>query len=479
MGTRLTALDLAFLALETQNSPVNVAGLGVFHIPKGYKGNFVRKLLARLRDQTAGPPFDRKLSSTSPVVLPEWIKDENFDLEYHVRHSALPKPGTWNDLVALASRLHSRVMDRERPLWEFHIIEGLSGGRFAIYMKMHHAAIDGMGGIEILENCYSEDENAPLYAPWRGLEKKRKKKRVSYGLIERAFKTTKQLVDQAALSADLGRLLMGHGMKTVGLKPDNSPVPFTAPKSILNVPISGARRFAVGSLSLGRIRALGKAAGTTVNDVILATCAGALRAYLVERDALPEESLLANVPVSIRQINRSGNQITYIGARLCTDQRDPLKRLKGIGLSTRQAKQEVDDVSPAAAITFAVLAQGLVAVLNRFRISNLLPPPANVTISNVPGPRKPLYFGGALMAANYPLSVLVDGQALNITVISYCDAVDFGLMACRDAMPDLNHMADLILESFEELEQAVARSARARPPARKKKTLRQARSGKG
>jgi diacylglycerol O-acyltransferase len=367
-------------------------------------------------------------------------------------------------------------MDRERPLWEFHVIEGLRRRRFALYMKFHHAAIDGVGGVQILESCFKEDPKAAIIAPWFGFEKKRRKPAAT-GLVRLLAKTARGVFDNAKLSADVGRLLLGHGMKTVGLKPDDSPVPFTAPRSIFNVPISGARRFATASLSLSEVKKLGKQAGATVNDILLATCSGALRRYLQENKALPEETLLANVPVSIRHINRPGNQITYVGARLCTDVRDPLKRLKGIGSSTIHAKQEVADVSPAAAISFAVMAQGLVAVLNRFHISDLLPPPANVTISNVPGPRQPLYFGGARMLVNYPLSVLVDGQALNITVISYCDSIDFGLMADRDAVPDVDRLGMMVGESFAELKNAIEKASKASGgKSLRKKTLKQARA---
>ncbi len=476
MGTRLSALDLAFLALETQKSPVNIGGLGVFQLPKGKPASFVREVRDALMEQTAGPPFDQKLSG-GVVSLPEWIKDPDFDLSYHVRHSALPKPGSMEDLLELVSRLHSRVMDRERPLWECHLIEGLRRRRFAIYVKFHHAAIDGVGGIQILESCFSEDPEAPMRAPWAGVAR-HDRRGSSKSLIERLGGLSQELMDTARLGADVGRMLLGHGLKTAGLKPSQSPGLFTAPRSPFNVPITGARRFATASLPLSEIKQLGAAAGATVNDVLLAICAGALRNYLKAHKALPDKTLLANVPVSIRQINRPGNQITYVGARLCTDVAEPLKRLHGIGASTKEAKREVLEVSPAAAITFAVMAQGLVAVLNRFRLTDLLPPPANVVISNVPGPRKPLYFGGARLLVNYPLSVLVDGQALNITVISYCDSIDFGLMACRNAVPDLDRLAGMITEAYTELKRAIA----AAPPRAKKKlrrkTLRQARGSR-
>lgn len=463
MGTRLKALDLAFLALETRKTPVNVAGLVVFEIPKDYRGNFVRDLLGKLETCQPGPPFNQKLSTGGPVALREWITDTHFDFDYHVRHSALPKPGSMDDLFALASRLHSRVMDRERPLWEFHLIEGLKGRRFAMYMKMHHAAIDGMGGIAILESCFSEDPQAPVRAPWQGSPPKARAANPG-GLLSFLDSAAKQVLNQAQLGVELGRMVVGHSMKPLGLKPDDSPIPFSAPNSCFNVPISGARRFHAETLSLVELKALGKQAGATVNDMVLAICAGALRAYLLEKDALPERTLVATVPVSVRQINRTGNQITYVTAKLGTDLADPMARLRAIGASTVQAKQEVASVSPAAATSFAVMAQGLVAVLNRFHLTDLLPPPANVTISNIPGPRKALYFGGARMLADYPLSVLVDGQALNITVISYADAIDFGLMACRDTVPDVDHLGELMRAAIAELKAAIEKPQPIRKP---------------
>ncbi|MEM9531078.1 MAG: wax ester/triacylglycerol synthase family O-acyltransferase, partial [Pseudomonadota bacterium] len=474
MGHRLTALDLAFLGLETQKTPVNVASLFIMHVPDKYQGNFIRDLLEQLSEVEPGPPFNLKLSGSSVVNMPRWVEDEHFDLDYHVRHSALPQPGTQKDLMDLVSRLHSRVMDRERPLWEFHLIEGLQDNRVAVYMKMHHAAIDGMGGIALLEACFSTDPDSPIRAPWAGIDGDRSRSRQPFQLLGIPSKLLRSVQSQARMGVDLGRLLVGHGLKAVGVKPDDSPAPFTAPKSRFNVPISGARKFSATKLPLKELKRLARLTGATVNDIVLAVCSGALRKYLKHHRSLPRRSLVASVPVSIRQINRRGNQITYVSARLATHRRTPLGRLEDISTSTRAAKQEVASVMPSASINFAVMAQGLVAVMNRMGATDLLPPPANVVISNVPGPRKPLYFGGARLEGNYPLSVLVDGQALNITVLSYVDSVDFGLMACREAVPDVDFLAELIEESFEELRSAAAQrfdeteAAPARRPTKKK-----------
>jgi diacylglycerol O-acyltransferase / wax synthase len=445
MSNKLSALDLAFLSLEKQSTPVNVASLAIFDIPQNYQGNYTRDLLEQLERQPAGPPFNQKLSSARSAALPGWVTDEQFDIHYHVRHSALPKPGTMSDLLELASRLHSRVLNRERPLWEFHLIEGLENNQFALYMKMHHAAIDGMGGIELMENCFSLSPDDEVRAPWCGLRSPRKSGgQDTASLFDKANKLIEEAGSGARMVQDLSKMFVGQGLKAVGIGKNTSPVPFSAPKSMFNVPITGARRFAVKSLALSEVKALGKEAGATVNDIVLALCSGALRKYMQDKNALPKKSLIASVPVSVRQVNRSGNQITYVIANLATDEPDTMTRLAKISASTVDAKKELGDVSADAATNFAVIAQGLVAVMNQLNMTSLMPPAANVTISNVPGPRQPLYFGEAKLKATYPLSVLIDGQSLNITVVSYCDSIDFGLMACRDTIPDVNLLAEYI-----------------------------------
>lgn len=449
-SNKLNALDLAFLSLEKQSTPVNVASLAIFEIPKNYRGNFPKDLLAKLESQPPGAPFNQKLSSVHSAALPSWQIDEHFDVHYHVRHSALPKPGTMDDLLELVSRLHSRLLDRERPLWEFHLIEGVENNQFALYMKMHHAAIDGMGGIELMENCLSLSAQDEVIAPWVGVAKYQKASVYeSLGLKERANKFAAKLSSSTKMVQDLSKMFMGQGLKAVGIDNNTSPVPFSAPKSMFNVPITGARRFAVKNLSLTELKTLGKQANATVNDIVLALCSGALRKYMMDKGSLPKKSLIASVPVSVRQVNRSGNQITYVIANLATNEPDTMTRLDLIGKSTQDAKKELVNVSADAATNFAVMAQGAVAVLNQLNLSGMTPPAANVTISNVPGPRQALYFGQAKLKATYPLSVLIDGQSLNITVVSYCDSVAFGLMACRDTIADVQVIADYIEAAIE------------------------------
>lgn len=450
MTNKLNALDLAFLSLEKQSTPVNVASLLIFETPSGYEGNYARDLLVKLEQQEASEPFNLKLSHATAARMPSWIPDEHFDIHYHVRHSALPKPGNTKDLLELVSRLHGRLLDRGRPLWEFHLIEGLEGNRFAVYMKMHHASIDGMGGIELMENILTLSPNKNFKAPWSGISKKSRASRDrETGLTDLTSQLSQKVSDQAKLVKDLSSLFWNQGLKAAGIKNNLAPAPFTAPQSMFNVPITGARRFAVKSIPLSEIKAIGKEAGATVNDMILAMCAGALRKYMRDKGQLPKKPLVASVPVSVRQVNRSGNQITYVTANLATNEPDTMARLQKIEESTRNAKKEIQGLSPTAVTSFAVVAQGLVAVMNQLNMTSVLPPPANITISNVPGPREPLYFGDAKLVGTYPLSVLIDGQSLNITVVSYCDTIGFGLMACRDTIPDVDVLADYIEDSLD------------------------------
>lgn len=452
MSNQLNALDLAFLSLEKQSSPVNVASLTIFEIPKNYKGNFTRDLLAKLQSQEATGHFNQKLSSVHSAALPKWETDTHFDIHAHVHHSALPKPGKLDDLLALTSRLHSQLLDRKRPLWDFHLIEGLENNQFAMYLKMHHAAIDGMGGIELMQHWFSSSPDDEVRAPWACMPSHQKNgEHKDSGLMSETARLVKKVTTNSKMLQDLSTMLLGQGLKVIGIDSNTSPVPFSAPHSIFNVPINNSRCYAVKSFSLTQIESLGKQANATVNDIILTLCSSALRKYMMEKGVLPKKPLIASVPVSVRQPDGSGNQITYVMANLATNEPDTMTRLAVIGKSTRDAKRGLVDVSPVAATNFAFLAQGIVAVMNQLNISSIMPPAANLIISNVPGPRKPLYFGKAELKATYPLSVLVDGQALNITVVSYCDAVGVGIMACREAIPDVNVIADYIESAIDDI----------------------------
>ena len=454
MGERLSALDHAFFAIETPRTPVNIAALQIFQIPPNNRGNFVRRLLKELRTAEPGPPFNKKLLRNRVSQLLEWIPDEAFDLDYHVRHLALPRPGEMSDLLDLVSNLHTRLLDRTRPLWEFNIIEGLRGNKFAIYLKLHHATVDGMGAMALLESCLSTEPDAEPMAVWKGLPGSVGDQNPNQSLS--LLDSVGSIFESVKITRDIGKLLVAHGSKALNISNSEAPALFTAPKTIFNQQVSAARRFRTSSISLSAVKQLARSAGATVNDVVLAICSGALRSYLEAKDALPTRSLIATIPMAIKGVTREGNQITYVAADLATTEDDLMERLTKINRSTQAAKSEVAQVVPAAATGYALAAQSILAVLNKVRVPDLIPPLANVVISNVPGPRAEQYLGGAVLEANYPVSVLADGQALNITVVSCADSIDFGLLGCRETLPDIDVLAQHIPVAFAELESAVA-----------------------
>ncbi|PPK61355.1 wax ester/triacylglycerol synthase family O-acyltransferase [Actinokineospora auranticolor] len=420
-----------FLLGESREHPLHVGGLQLFALPDGadrdYVGDLHRALLA---DPEVHPLLRRRpRGPVSTVGQWVWTDDDRLDLEYHVRLSALPAPGRVRELLELVSRLHGSLLDRHRPLWEAHLVEGLQDNRFALYTKVHHALLDGVSALRLLQRSLSTDPaERGLGAPWAVPPGERTRSRGG-GLS----RVVRELVG-------LGPAVAKYVNQAFDEQAAN--LPFGAPRSIFNVPITGARRFAAQGWPLERVRAIGEAAGATVNDVVLAMCAGALRTYLLELDALPDRPLVAAVPMSLRADGGrdGGNALGLILANLATDLAAPADRLAAITDSTRRGKAFYEGMSPLqitalSAIPFAPLAAGLLPGGVR-----LTPPPFNLMISNVPGPAEPRYWNGARMLGVYPLSIPYEGQALNITVTSYDGSVEFGLTGCRRSVPHLQRL---------------------------------------
>ena len=464
----LSPTDMAFLWMETRNQPMHVAGLSIFTPPRGAGPNYIGTLLADWRKhQSALPPFNRR-----PVLrlgLWYWEEDEEFELDYHLRHLALPQPGRIRELLAMVSRLHGNLMDRNRPLWEAYLIEGLPGGRFAIYTKVHHALIDGVAGAKLMADGLSRtarEHKPPVWAQSFPLHPTAARQSPPQGLL-------RQFADAARTGREI---LPGIGSGLWDMVRTSRPgsataLPFQAPPTPFNVEISGSRRFASQSYSLARLKRIGEAAGATVNDVTLAICAGALRRYLEARKALPRKPLIAMVPVSLHdEGSTGGNQVSLLLANLATHLRDPLKRLQRIVASTSQAKARL-----AAMPRLQKMAHGIAS------ISLMVPamvtgsakrhPLFNVVISNVPGPKDTLYLDGARLNEVYPVSIPTHYLALNITISGYDDNLGFGYIACRRSVPALQRMLDYTDESIVELEEALAGSGvkthRADAPRRK------------
>ncbi len=455
----LSPTDSAFLWMETRNQPMHVAGLNIYSPPDGASPEFIASLLAEWsRHLSAVAPFN--LRPVMRMGLWYWEEDTEFELDYHLRHLALPQPGRIRELLAMVSRLHGNLMDRNRPLWEAYLIEGLPGGRFATYIKIHHALVDGVSGARIMADGLSrdaEERKPPVWA--QKIAKHPTSKRAS---------AAPGLLTQLANVARAGReILPGIGsglwdMLGIGSGAGAAQA-FQAPPTPFNVQISGSRRFASQSYSLSRLKRIGEATGATVNDVTLAICAGALRKYLQTQDKLPRKPLIAMVPVSLHdQTDAGGNQVSLLLANLATHLRDPLKRLARIVQSTTEAKERLRSMPRLQKLAHGITSispMGPAMVTGTAKQHPLF----NVIISNVPGPRETLYLNGARLDEVYPVSIPTQYLALNITISGYGDKLGFGYIACRRSVPALQRMLGHTDESITELERALAqRSARQR-----------------
>jgi diacylglycerol O-acyltransferase / wax synthase len=446
----MSPTDSMFLLGESREHPMHVAGLQLFEPPTGAGPDFVRDMYETIvKNDDFQPTFrkhpGRMLGGMSNVV---WAFDDDVDIDYHLRRSALPRPGRVRDLLELVSRLHGTLLDRHRPLWEASIVEGLSDGRFAVYTKTHHALLDGISAQRIAIRSMTTDPNdRDMRVPWT-LGPKPKQPGPSRS-------TLRSLIDAAGSVAALAPSTLS--LARAALIEQQLTLPFRAPKTMFNVPIGGARRVAAQSWPLARIKGVKNASGATVNDVVLAMCSGALRAYLSEQEALPDTPLVAMVPVSLRsehEQDSGGNMVGTILCNLATDIEDPAKRLEAISTSMRANKKVFAELPRMQALALsAFLSSGIaLAVLPGFVSS--APPPFNIVISNVPGAREPMYWNGARLDGNYPLSIALDGQALNITLTNNAGNLDFGLVGCRRSVPHLQRLLGHLEDSLAELERA-------------------------
>jgi WS/DGAT/MGAT family acyltransferase len=488
---RLSALDAAFLLAETRNTPLHVAGLQIFRIPPGAPRHFVLKLFEKLRGYpVSAPPLNYRLQDgPAGKVMPSWEVIDDIDLDCHLRHSALPFPGGERELGMLVSRLHSNPMDLSRPLWEFHLIEGLAGERFAIYCKLHHALMDGVNGMKLLN--LPNDRAASFVPPfWAAKTGQNPTRSARSGGRSDGLRGTLEKEIEALPS--LLRGLSTAVAATLGVAGDRDLTSISeAPRTMLNVRVGEQRRVATHAASMARVQAIGRAAGGTVNDVVLAACSGALRRYLGERGALPGESLIAAVPMALRHEDAltSGNAVTCLNARLATNVADVRERFEVIRRTTESGKAHLRQMTPTAAIHFTMIIAApamLLAWLPGF--GALARPLTNLIVSNLAGPRDTVYFHGAEMVAYYPVSQVGHGLALNITVLSYAGQLSFGLVACRDSVPSVQRLALYIGEALDELEAtflperpkaATSRDRRKRPRPLKSTGPQKTRAGRG
>ncbi len=476
---QLTSLDAQFLALETARQSGHVAGLAILDPSTAPGGRLdVVDLQALIAERLPLlPPLRWRLAEV-PLGLdyPYWVDDADFDLEFHVRELGLPPPGTDGQLADLVARITARPLDRTRPLWELHLIHGLEGGNLAMLTKIHHAVVDGVSGAEVmglLLDLVPEGRELPPAPAERLDPPPTELELLARGLagMPRYPLRVLQSIPSAVPNIDEVPALFGAipGAATVGrvanravhaVRREAPPLEaprLEAPKTSFNGKISAHRRFAFGQLSLDEVKAVKNAHGCTVNDVVVSLCAGAVRRWLVAHDELPDTSLVAQIPVSVRttdQIGTFGNRIMLMSVPLFTDEADPVARLA----RTHDALSDMKERHKALPAELLQDANNFIppAVFSRaarltFSLATSRPgrPTWNLVISNVPGPQFPLYCAGARLQAQYPVSVITDGMGLNITVMSYCGHLDFGLVADRDQMPDV---ADLMGWLGDELE---------------------------
>ncbi|MGH8528820.1 MAG: WS/DGAT/MGAT family O-acyltransferase [Nevskiales bacterium] len=449
----LSPMDAMFLIAEHRRQPMHVAGLQLFSLPAGASSEFVGQLVEKMRvHQAPLTPYNQRLVFRGSWL---WREDEQFDLDHHFRHLALPQPGRIRELLAMTSRLHGSLMDRSRPLWETNVIEGLHDGRFAIFSKVHHAMFDGVAATREARKALSEDPGErDMPPPWARPRAKREQDDV---VLADPGSPLNALVKTLGVNY---RIIPGaaRGLKDLLRKSRHDltdATPYQAPPTMFNVRISSSRRFAAQSFSLARIKKVGKAAGATVNDVALAMCAGALREYLIAHNALPEQALISMVPVSVRAADgpEGGNQVAVILANLGSQIEDPAQRLETIVASTQRAKERMSQMSRLEQMGYSAAALSPMFATSLIGFDRIRPA-FNVVISNVPGPTRPLYWNGARLEESYPVSIPIDGQALNITLTSYCDQVAFGYTACRRSIPSMQRLLDFTEHALAELETA-------------------------
>ncbi|WP_300475080.1 wax ester/triacylglycerol synthase family O-acyltransferase [uncultured Psychrobacter sp.] len=445
----MTAVDQLFLLLESRKQPMHVGGLFLFELPEEEQGKdseFVYQLVQQLQNSEVPPsfPFNQVLEN-----LLFWKTDDQFDVEHHFRHVALPNPGRVRELLMYISKEHSRLLDRAMPLWECHVIEGIlpeaegMPERFALYFKIHHSLVDGIAAMRLVQKALSQSPNEPVTLPIWSLITRHGKK--AENLLPTARSASRIIKEQLSTIKPVFTELIDN-FKHNG-KPDYVGT-FDAPMSVLNQRISASRRIAAQSYDLQRFHTIAAAFSVNQNDVVLAVCAGAIRRYLLTMEALPNKPLIAFVPMSLRKDeSASGNQVSFLMANLGTHLEDPIKRMQLIHDSMNSGKRRFRRMNKAQVINYSAIAyawEGLNVLTGIFPKKQAF----NLIISNVPGSKEPLYWNGAPLKALYPASILVDGQALNITLATYLDKIEFCITACSKLLP---RVQDILLLMEEEL----------------------------
>ena len=488
---QLTGLDGSFLYMETPTTFGHVNGLAIYERPRpdfdpyaAVYRRYASKVgeLAPMRRRIVEVPFG--------LDHPYWVDDPAFDLDFHVRHMSIAPPGRREQLADQVARIVGRPMDRSRPLWEVYVIEGLEGGDWALLTKYHHATIDGASGVIMmtLMNDLTPDAPPPGECPpWEPetIPSDAELLRKAMGNMVRnpvkAVTTQLRMVRNIAAAVGVNSVSTAAQQARAAIKALAAPssdgprvsIPLSsAPPTPWNRSITAHRRFAMRAAKVSDLKRLKDVTGGTLNDIVMAICAGAGRAYLLEKDALPDKPLRAMVPVSIRTGDEAEpwtNRVSALFVDLPTHLADPLERLAACREAMDRGKRQFELVPAEALVDISqyaspVVATSAIRLAARLKLANRFDPPVNVIISNVPGPRQPLYLDGAKMKTYIPVSTIAEGMGLNVTVHSYLDELEFGIIACRELVPDVWHLVDLHLAEIDVLFAAAGVPRHLEPP---------------
>jgi diacylglycerol O-acyltransferase len=451
--TRLSIIDGGFLLTESPHSPKHVGGLMIFQLPRGKGPAWLRALLDEMKQSPPGYPFNQRLTRQAGLLY-EMEFDEHLDIDYHVRHTVLPHPGSDAQLAEVTARMHANLLDRDRPLWEFHLIEGLRGRRFAFYVKIHHVIGDGITfarWINDSTNTAARDQAVrPIWARPQEADANPSAE-LSFGQLAMDAASTLGGGVRTALgiSAITAKMMQRRFLERDG----HIALPLSAPRTSLNVPTGSARTIAFTCYPLEDIRAIGKAQDATINDVIMTMCDMAVSHYFEQHGDQPRGSLVAYMPVNIRtdEEDGDGNLLTLLQVKLASAHRDPLSALAEVRESIASARAVFSGASRPAIQYYSMLVALFAQVEETLNLGRFLPPVNNLVISNVPGSRVKRYFKGAECTGMYPVSTLPPMTALNVTCSSYAGTIYFGLIAGRTAVPDLPLLTGYLDEAYQQL----------------------------
>ena len=501
-GRKLSSMDASFLYLETPEMPMHVGSMAIFRLPEGHAGNFFEEFKAMIAARLHLAPILKARLEKTPLDIdhPSWVEDDQFDIDRHIFRATLPAPHDRATLERIVGWMHAKLLNRARPLWEFYVFEGMQDNEVGLYSKMHHACIDGGAGAALTNMIYDvtpvpREVEQPAARAKAGPEPRD----IAAGLIDSYRQLWLKPFDSAAAKgielprsgrSDLGSILFDNAMfqlesavkfagslpamlksmsevvsKVVDPTSRDSLTSMVSPSTMLNKAISSERSFAGVSVPLSAAKALARQSGGKLNDVVLALSSGVVRRYLAERGELPTKSMTAAVPISLREEGNTeaNNQVFGMICAIASDIEEPKARLEAIIAQSTKSKEMshplralMPQVSNVSMLGAPILVQILALLYSRSSLSDVLPPTANITVSNVPGPRQTLYAAGAELLHIFPVSIATHGLALNITVQSYRDQLDFGFIAGANVIPHVQVLADMLPQEFAALQAAFA-----------------------